>query len=195
MIINVLNMKKEQSAEDLELPENIPEDEKGEHEKQGSLLPSLLILIGGALTIAVGASLLATNAESLAVNHLKMDPVIVGVTVVALGTSLPELVTAITSLVKGHGSLSLGNIIGANIFNLVLVSGAAITIAPFSLPSGLTISGIPASLIIDIPLVFITMGILTVPTIIKGRLSRWQGISLLCLYAAFIASQAVLGFA
>ena len=193
MVVNVLNMKKG-GAEAIEIPEDIPAAEAVDCEKKPSLIANVIMLIVGAATIAIGASLLATNAESLAVNHLKMDPVIVGITVVALGTSLPELVTAITSLMKGHGSLSLGNIIGANIFNLVLVSGAAITIAPFDLPSGLTISGIPASLIIDIPLVFITMGILTVPTIIKGRLSRWQGISLLCIYAAFIASQAILGF-
>ena len=51
---------------------------------------------------------------------------------IALGTSLPELITAITSLVKGHSSLSLGNIIGANLFNIILVSGMAITISPFA---------------------------------------------------------------
>lgn len=190
MVINVLSMKKEpkdaeESEESLELPEN---------EEKGGIAKHIIMLIVGAATIAIGASLLANNAESLAINYLHIDPVVVGVTVVALGTSLPELVTAITSLMKGHGSLSLGNIIGANIFNLVLVSGAAITISPFPLPSGLTINGIPASLIIDIPLVFIVMGILTIPTIIKGKLSRWQGISLLAIYAAFIASQAILGF-
>ena len=194
MVINVLNMKKS-PAEALELPDEIPTESEAEDEKGGSLIKDLLVLIGGAATIAIGASLLATNAESLAVNYLQLDPVVVGVTIVALGTSLPELVTAITSLMKGHGALSLGNIIGANIFNLVLVSGAAITIAPFSLPSGLTIGSTPASLIIDIPLVFIVMGILTVPTIFTGKLKRWQGISLLCLYAGFIASQAILGFA
>ena len=186
MIINVLSMKKEPKEED--------EDLEISDEDSGSIVKHIVMLIVGAATIAIGASLLATNAESVAINYLHIDPVVVGVTVVALGTSLPELVTAITSLMKGHGSLSLGNIIGANIFNLVLVSGAAITISPFPLPSGLTISGIPASLIIDIPLVFITMGILTIPTIIKGKLSRWQGIALLAVYAGFIASQAILGF-
>ncbi len=195
MVINVLNMKKSPENAELEIPDELPEpaEEKEEAPKEG-IAKHIIMLVVGALTIAVGASLLATNAESLAINYLDMDPVIVGVTIVALGTSLPELVTAITSLMKGHGSLSLGNIIGANIFNLVLVSGAAISIAPFDLPAGITLGGIPASLIIDIPLVFIVMGILTVPTIIKGRLSRWQGISLLCIYAAFIASQAILGF-
>ena len=193
MVINVLNMKKNPEEEKLEIPEEIPANEDDGEEKP-SIIKNIVMLIVGAATIAIGASLLATNAESVATNYLHMDPVVVGVTIVALGTSLPELVTAITSLMKGHGSLSLGNIIGANIFNLVLVSGSAITIAPFDLPSGLTIGGTPASLIIDIPIVFIVMGILTIPTIIKGKLSRWQGISLLCLYGAFIASQAVLGF-
>ena len=190
MIINVLSMKKNPKEAEESL-EELPEGE----EDGGNIAKHILMLIVGAATIAIGASLLATNAESIAINYLHIDPVVVGVTVVALGTSLPELVTAITSLMKGHGSLSLGNIIGANIFNLVLVSGAAITISPFPLPTGLTINGIPASLIIDIPVIFITMGILTIPTIIKGKLSRWQGISLLVIYAAFIASQAILGFA
>ncbi|MBR2929971.1 MAG: calcium/sodium antiporter [Clostridia bacterium] len=193
MVINVLNMKKGNGAEEkLEIPEELPAEE--EPKEKSNFVMDVVMLIVGAATIAIGASLLATNAESVAINYLNMDPVVVGVTIVALGTSLPELVTAITSLMKGHGSLSLGNIIGANIFNLVLVSGTAITIAPFDLPSGLTIGGIPASLIIDIPLVFIVMGIMTIPTIMKGKLSRWQGISLLCIYAAFIASQAILGF-
>ena len=197
MVINVLNMKKN-GGESVEIPEEIPQEkheDEEEEEAKPNLVKDIIMLIVGAATIAIGASLLATNAESLAVNHLHLDPVIVGVTIVALGTSLPELVTAITSLMKGHGSLSLGNIIGANIFNLVLVSGAAITVSPFDLPNGLMIGDIPASLIIDIPLVFIVMGIMTIPTILKGKLSRWQGISLLCIYAAFIASQAILGFA
>ena len=192
MTVNVLNMKKNPAEAELEIPDEIPES-NDENEKKPSLTANVIMLLVGAATIAIGASLLATNAESVAVNYLNMDPVVVGITIVALGTSLPELVTAITSLIKGHGSLSLGNIIGANIFNLVLVSGAAITIAPFALPSGLMIGNIPASLIIDIPLVFIVMGILTIPTILKGKLSRWQGIALLVLYGAFIASQAVLG--
>ena len=190
MVINVLNMKKNPESAELE----ITEIENAEDEKKPSLIPNIVMLIIGAATIAIGASLLATNAESVAVNYLHMSPVVVGVTIVALGTSLPELVTAITSLMKGHGSLSLGNIIGANIFNLVLVSGAAITIAPFDLPVDLKIGNIPASLVIDLPLVFVVMGILTIPTIFKGKLSRWQGISLLCLYAAFLTVTAILGF-
>lgn len=191
MVINVLNMKKnpEEKSEELEIPAEISVNDG---ESGDSLLKNILFLVIGAAVIAIGADLLATNAKIVAEDYLGIPSSIVGVTIVALGTSLPELVTAITSLMKGHGALSLGNIIGANIFNLVLVSGMAITINPFKLPAGTEIAGIPSSLIIDIPLMFAVMAIMTIPTIFRGKLSRVQGIALLALYAGFIASQVVL---
>ena len=85
--------------------------------------------------------------------------------------------------------MSIGNIIGANLFNLVLVSGTAATLAPFTLPQGKTIGGMNASLAVDMPLMFAVMLLITVPALCKGRLSRWQGVTLLCLYAAFCAFQ------
>ena len=117
---------------------------------------------------------------------------VIGLTIVAIGTSLPELVTAITSLIKGHGSLSLGNIIGANIFNLVLVSGMAVTLNPFDVPVSSLIGGINSSLLIDIPVMLAVMLLLTIPTLIKEKLSRWQGIVLLCIYGAFLALQFII---
>ena len=114
---------------------------------------------------------------------------VIALTFVALGTSLPELVTAITSLVKGHGALSLGNVIGANVFNLVLVSGVSVTLAPFTIPQNSTIAGMNASLVMDIPVMFAVMLLLTVPALLKGKLSRPQGIALLCIYAAFCVVQ------
>ena len=113
-------------------------------------------------------------------------------TVVALCTSLPELVTAVTALLKGHGALSLGNIIGANIFNLVLVSGAAVTISPFAIPEGSKLMGINTSQLIEIPLMIAVMALMTLPTIKKGKLGRWQGVSLLCIYVAFVALQVLI---
>ena len=117
---------------------------------------------------------------------------VIALTFVALGTSLPELVTAITSLVKGHGSLSLGNIIGANLFNLILVSGVATTISPFIVPASKMVFGINSSLLIDIPIVFIVMGLLLIPALIRGKLSKWQGIVLLVIYLAFTIFQFVI---
>ena len=186
MIINVLNMKKNPEEESHE--EEALECELPESNSKLGLIKDILILIGSALIIAVGADLLVDSATLIAEN-LGVPDTVISLTIVALGTSLPELVTAITSLMKGHGALSLGNIIGANIFNLVLVSGAAITISPFDVPQDATFLGNNASFIFDIPLVFVVMGILTIPTILTGKLRRWQGISLLTLYVAYCVLQ------
>ena len=187
MIINVINMKKNpeepehKEAEELncELPEQT---------SLAGLVKDIFVLIGSAMVIAIGADLLVENAIVIA-KILNVPQTIISLTIVALGTSLPELVTAITSLMKGHGALSLGNIIGANIFNLVLVSGMAISLNPFDVPADATFMGNNASLIFDLPLVFIVMGILTVPAILRGKLSRWQGVSLLCIYGAYCILQ------
>lgn len=186
MIVNVINMKKNPTADIEALDE-----EKGEvSESKLGLLKDIGVLIISSLVIAVGAYLLVESATTIA-HQLNVPETIISLTIVALGTSLPELVTAITALMKGHGALSLGNIIGANIFNLVLVSGAAISISPFEVPSEATFLGKNASFIFDIPLVFAVMGIMTIPTIITGKLRRWQGITLLMLYAAYCVLQFV----
>ncbi len=153
-----------------------------------SLLKDIALLVFGAVLIALGADFLVDNAIIIA-KTLGVSEKIIGLTIVALGTSLPELVTAITSLAKGHGSLSLGNIIGANIFNLVLVSGVAVTLNPFDVPVSSHLFGINSSLVLDIPVMLAVMLVLTVPALIKEKLSRWQGITLLGIYSAFLVFQ------
>ena len=164
-----------------------PEEEE-EPEENASFAKELGLLAVGAVLIAVGADLLVDNGTLIA-QALGVPESVIALTFVALGTSLPELVTAITSLAKGHGALSLGNVIGANVFNLVLVSGMSITVSPFSIPQNSTIMGINSSLVMDLPVMFVVMLLLTVPALLKGRLSRWQGVLLLCIYAAFCAVQ------
>ena len=175
---------KEKEAEE-EAQENNEEEEKKE---PMPIWKALLFLVIGAAIIAFGATLLVDNGTILA-TKMKVPSSVIALTFVALGTSLPELVTAITSLAKGHGALSLGNIIGANLFNLVLVSGLAISIHPFEVPSEKTFAGINASLLVDIPLVFLVMIILTFPALFKQKLYRIQGILLLLIYAAYMAFQ------
>ena len=163
------------------------EDHTVESKESGtkdSLFKDILLLVVGAIFIAFGAKLLNDNAVIIA-ESLGVSKKVIGLTIVALGTSLPELVTAITSLIKGHGSLSLGNIIGANLFNLVLVSGVSVTLNPFDVPISGYISGINSSLVLDIPIMLAVMLILTIPTLIKEKLSRWQGILLLGIYFAY----------
>lgn len=152
--------------------------------EEGSMLKDVVLLIVGAVLIAVGANLLVENGTLIA-QALGVPESVIALTFVALGTSLPELVTAITSLIKGHGALSLGNVIGANLFNLVLVSGVSVALAPFSIPQNSTIAGYNASLVLDIPVMLLVMGFLTIPALMRGRLSRIQGIILLLIYAAF----------
>ncbi len=189
MIINVINMKKNPEEEEEKKPEQLPECELAENsESKLGLVKDIVVLLVSAIVIAVGAYLLVNSATEIAEN-LGVPKTVISLTVVALGTSLPELVTAITALMKGHGALSLGNIIGANIFNLVLVSGVSITINPFEVPSEATFLGNNASLVFDLPLVFVVMGIMTLPTLLTGKLRRWQGISLLTVYLAYCVLQ------
>ena len=169
-----------------------PKTEKSasEHlnEEDAKLTKNILLLVLGAALIALGAKLLVDNGTILA-EAIGVPEAVIALTFVAIGTSLPELVTAITSIVKGHGALSLGNVIGANILNLVLVSGVASTVSPFPVPNNTQIAGINSSLLIDIPVMLFVMAFLTIPALIRGKLSRWQGIVLLVIYATFCAVQ------
>lgn len=158
---------------------------------QNSTAKNIFLLVVGAVLIAVGANLLVDNGTIIA-KELGVPESVIALTFVALGTSLPELVTAITSLAKGHGALSLGNVIGANLFNLVLVSGVSAILAPFDIPHSQSIAGINASLVLDLPVMLFVMAFLTLPAMIRGRLSRVQGIVLLLIYGAFCVLQFVL---
>ena len=160
-------------------------------DENNSITKNVALLIIGAILIAIGANLLVNNGTIIA-EFLGVPESVIALTFVALGTSLPELVTAITSLIKGHGLLSLGNIIGANLFNLVFVSGLAITLMPFSIPADKLLFGMNAALLVDIPLMIIVMLIMTIPAFIKGKLYRWQGILLLALYVAYLLFQFLL---
>ena len=164
------------------------EEEEKEPEKENSFWKDILLLVIGAALIAVGADLLVDNGTIIA-KGLGVPESVIALTFVALGTSLPELVTAITALAKGHGALSLGNVVGANMFNLVLVCGLSILLKPFNVPVEKTLAGMNASLVVDIPVMMFVMLLLTVPTLIKGKLERYQGIILLIAYAAFCGFQ------
>ena len=175
MVANVWQMK------------NAPAEPEHEEELM-SLGRIVLRLVVGATLIALGANLLVDNGTIIA-QALGVPESVIALTFVALGTSLPELVTAITSLMKGHSDLSLGNVVGANVFNLVLVSGVSVALAPFDIPQSATLFGINSSLVLELPVMLLVMILLTIPALVRGRLSRVQGVALLCIYAAFCAVQ------
>ncbi len=167
---------------------NAPTEEHEEEEETMPLPRMLMLLVLGAVLIAMGANLLVDNGTLIA-QALGVPESVIALTFVALGTSLPELVTAITSLIKGHSDLSLGNVVGANVFNLVLVSGVSVALAPFTVPQSATIFGMNSSLVLEIPVMITVMVLLTAPALVKGKLSRVQGVALLVIYAVFCGIQ------
>ena len=153
----------------------------------------LILLVAGAGIIAVGADLLVEHGQVIALG-LGVPETVVALLFVALGTSLPELVTTITSLKKGRASLGVGNVIGANVFNLVLVSGVAVSLAPFAVPAENTLlnTGLNLSLVLDIPVMLGVMLLMIAPAMLRKKLGRWQGILLLGIYVAFCICQFIL---
>lgn len=174
-------------------PDAVEAEDEGEEAKDYPLWKLLVLLVVGAAVIAVGANLLVTHGQIIALG-LGVPETVVALLFVALGTSLPELVTTITSLRSGHASLGVGNVIGANVFNLVLVSGVAVSLAPFDVPCANTLlnTGLNMSLVFEIPVMLGVMVLMTVPALMKKKLSRWQGILLLAIYVAFVILQFIL---
>ena len=169
------------------------EEEEEEDSKPKALWQEQLLLVIGAAVIAVGADLLVEHGQIIAL-ELGVPETVVALLFVALGTSLPELVTTITSLKKGRASLGVGNVIGANVFNLVLVSGVAVSLAPFPVPceNFLLNTGLNMSLVFEIPVMLGVMALMIFPAFATKKLGRWQGIALLGIYAAFCVCQFML---
>ncbi len=176
----------------LKNPDSVEEEEE-EESKQRTLVMELVLLAVGAAVIAVGADLLVEHGQVIALG-LGVPETVVALLFVALGTSLPELVTTITSLRSGHASLGVGNVIGANVFNLVLVSGVAVSLAPFPVPmeNELLNTGLNMSLVFEIPVMLGVMALMIFPTLASKKLARWQGFLLLGIYLAFCVCQFVL---
>lgn len=136
----------------------------------------LKFLIGLGL-ILVGARLLVRYGIEIA-RFWNVPEVIIGLSIIALGTSLPELVTSLTAAVKGHENLSIGNIIGANIFNVTLVLGASSLVGQLEVPA--------QSTFFDIPILLIMSFIVVLPGMLTKRISRLQGFVLLTAYLSYI---------
>lgn len=154
-------------------------EEGGEEAKSGkdvSIPKQLLILAACAVLLYTGANLLVDNGILIA-QALGVPERVIAVTFIALGTSLPELVTSLVSLIKGYGNVGLGNVIGANILNLLLVIGIPAAV------QGITLER--QTVLVDIPLSIVVMAVLLVPILIRKKSSRVQGIVLLAIYALY----------
>ena len=136
--------------------------------------------ICGAAGIAGGARLLCDYGAALA-RLCGVPDGVIGATLVAVGTSLPELVTALTALSRGEGSLSVGNIVGANIIDLTLILPlcALLNGGHLTLPW--------QSLGLDMPFCLILCAVAVTPPLLAGRFQRGQGAALLAIYGIYLS--------
>ena len=172
--LRIKNQQLEEYSANGEDPEKTPPVK----EKLSKLL---LFFILGAGMVAAGAFGLVESATAIATS-MHISEAVIGLTIVAIGTSLPELVTTITSLRKKSSSLGYGNVIGANILNITLIMG---TSACISGTNGLPINF--WTLVVSIPLALVVNAIFLLPMMSKQRTFRWQGITLLAIYVAYLA--------
>lgn len=141
----------------------------------------LKVLAGLALVIA-GSNVMVGSVLELAQNRYGVDPDLLAVTVVAFGTSLPELVTAVTAVRRGHGDLAVGNVIGADILNILFVVGASATAVPLKVPI--------AFFQLHLPMMMLAMGLMAAFIYTnKTTFKRWQGLPLLGAYVLFLVLQ------
>lgn len=146
------------------------------------MLHYLWLLIGFFLLIK-GADIFVTRAANIAA-CLRVPPLVIGLTIVAFGTSAPETAVSITAAAQGSNAIAVGNIVGSNIFNLLVVTGAAALVAPLAIQPSLLKRDIPANLYFSFLLVLLSFGFHFSGTA-EGQLSRLDGLLLLISITVF----------
>jgi len=161
-------------------PETLPEQAKVgpvEQHRLGSGLLNCLMLLEGLAIVYVSSDMLIGSATRLSAVY-GVPQGILGVTVIAFGTSLPELVTALTSVIKGHPELMIGNIIGADILNVLFVVGASASAAPLNVE--------PSFFYLHLPVMAVSVGLMGIYIFTSGgSFKRWQGLPLLGVYVVY----------
>ena len=167
MISNVMEGKKNATIE------------KSESFDKKEVPSKILWFVIGTASIVFGAEFLVSSGKTLA-SGIGISETIIGFTVIALGTSLPELVTTLTAIRKKESSLSVGNIIGANIIDTTLILPLCAVINGKALPVD------RVNLVFDFPVCIAACAVAVVPTIIQGKFKKWQGFALLAIYAFYM---------
>lgn len=154
--------------------------EISEDEKNIRIAKKIVAVILGAVGIVLGGKLVVDSATNIAYS-LGMSEKLVGLTIVAMGTSLPELVTSVVAATKGENDIALGNVLGSNIFNILLILGVSSAITPIP---------VAQNLIVDfIFLLCVSIFIFALIIFSKGKekkLTRIEGIVLVVLYIGYI---------
>jgi len=148
-----------------------------EARQAGSLPANVLFVLLGLLGLAVGAKMSVAGAVFIGIKA-GISEAVIGLTIIAVGTSLPELATCIVAAVKGQDDISIGNLVGSNIFNTLLVTGTAGVVGPFNIVARL--AGADYWIMILVSAIFALMAL-------RGkRIGRMNGIILFCGYLAYI---------
>lgn len=144
---------------------------------QPSILPIIILCVTGLVFMWFGSNYFIDGAVDLA-RFFGLSELVIGLTLAAVGTSLPELASCISAVRKKETDILVGNILGSNLFNLLLVMGATAVIKPFGLPQG--------SLVRDLPVMIGFSAILVPICLYKGEISRFHGMAFLAAYCGYI---------
>ncbi|MRX72371.1 calcium/sodium antiporter [Bacillus lacus] len=150
--------------------------EKAESPGRKAWSKYIIISVAGLAGIILGGELVVRSSTSIALSF-GMSETLVGLTIVALGTSLPELVTSVTAAIKKQSEIALGNVVGSNIFNILLVTGAASVITPLSVDD---------RIFTDISLMIVLTVLLLIFSRTKFRIARSEGIVLVISYVLYL---------
>ncbi len=148
------------------------------------MLLSIICFVVGIALVIFGADWLTKGASDLA-RHLKMSELMIGLTIVAIGTSLPELVISVSSALSGNSGISLGNVLGSNIFNGMLILGTTALITPIVFSGKMLSRELPFNLLASV-VVLLVSGSMLVGGAPGEYITRYNGLILLCFCAVFV---------
>lgn len=151
------------------------------------MLTDILILIGGLALIILGAEWLVSGASAIA-RKLKISEFVIGLTIVGFGTSCPELVVSVTGALQGNSDISIGNVLGSNIFNTLLILGVTAIILPIAVTKNNQRRDIPITVLVTMLLLALGLSTTLFGLGTADGLSRVEGIVFLVLFAAYIWS-------
>lgn len=148
------------------------------------MIIALLLLVGGLVLIVYGANWLVDGASSLA-KKMKISNLVIGLTVVALGTSMPEFVVSFISSVNGNTDIAVGNVVGSNIINILLILGISSMLYPITVQHSTVWKEIPFTLLASLVLFFMANDFL-IDGATSSFVSRIDGLILLCFFLIFL---------
>ncbi len=146
---------------------------------------NILLLLGGLVLILVGANGLTDGAASIA-TRFRIPQIVIGLTIVAFGTSAPELTVSVSSALKGSADMAVGNVVGSNLFNTLLIVGFTALFAPIAINRNTLNKEIPLGILSAVVL-FVCVNDILLNGDSENVISRTDGLILLCFFAIFMA--------